>query len=93
MPRPHDLFFQLFQAKDESEVLEVIESHPGIFDDSNWKPLGQNESNYGVVKNQQASPIGALIEKLTNSIDAIMDSHKTWPKAQTSSFTVLPCRF
>lgn len=37
-----------------------------------WFPLGQNENNFGVIENQQASPIAALIEKLTNSIDAIL---------------------
>lgn len=35
-----------------------------------WLPLGGNENNYGVIENQQASPIAALIEKVTNSIDA-----------------------
>jgi len=38
----------------------------------NWRPYGQNESNYGVVENQQASPIPALVEKLINAIDAIL---------------------
>ena len=35
-------------------------------------PYGQNESNFGVVENQQSSPIPALIEKITNGIDAIL---------------------
>lgn len=38
----------------------------------NWHPLGGSENNFGVIENQQASPIAALIEKLTNSIDAIL---------------------
>tara|TARA_R110002050_G_scaffold176775_1_gene309767 strand:+ start:26447 stop:28939 length:2493 start_codon:yes stop_codon:yes gene_type:complete len=66
------LFHALYQAKDEDEVQEVIENNQAIFDDSNWKPLGENKSNYGVVKNQQSSPIAALIEKATNSIDALL---------------------
>ena len=37
-----------------------------------WFPLGNNENNFGVIENQQASPFAALIEKLTNSIDAIL---------------------
>ncbi len=37
-----------------------------------WLPLGRNENNFGVIENQQASPVAALIEKLTNSIDAIL---------------------
>ena len=66
------LFFELFTAKDENDLTNIINSHHNIFDDSNWEPLGGNKSNYGVVKNQQSSPIAALIEKVTNSIDAIL---------------------
>lgn len=72
-----ELFNQLYFAKDEEEVQVIAENNPTIFDDSNWKPLGGNLSNYGVVKNQQSSPIAALIEKLTNSIDAIL-TKKCW---------------
>jgi len=67
-----DLFFSIYNAKDEEELLDIISSHPKIFDDSNWKPLGNNDSNYGVVKNQQSIHIAALIEKITNALDAIL---------------------
>lgn len=66
------LFEVLFSARDEAELQKVIESHPTIFSDANWKPLGDNKSNYGVVKNQQSNPIAALIEKVTNAIDALL---------------------
>lgn len=66
------LFEEIYFSKDEEELTQVIESYPEIFDDSNWKPLGNNKSNYGVVKNQQSNPIAALIEKVTNSIDALL---------------------
>ena len=66
------LFLQLFNAKDELELQAIIDTNNKIFDTSNWKPLGDNESNYGVVKNQQSNPIAALIEKVTNSIDALL---------------------
>ena len=58
--------------KTKNDLLSIIKSYPSIFDDSNWKPLGGNFSNYGVVKNQQSSPIAALIEKVTNAIDALL---------------------
>lgn len=67
-----DLFNKLYSAKDEEDVQEIVNNNIEIFDDSNWKPLGQNKSNYGVVKNQQSNPIAALIEKATNSIDALL---------------------
>lgn len=66
------LFENLFLAKNEEEVDEVIASHPEIFRQENWYPLGGNENNFGVIENQQSSPIAALIEKITNSIDAIL---------------------
>src|SRR5690554_1374445 len=72
MPSLETLFKQIYFSKDEEELNQVLENHPQIFDDVNWKPLGENKSNYGVVKNQQSNPIAALIEKVTNSIDALL---------------------
>lgn len=66
------LFKSLFFAKDEDELNVLIEENHQIFNQGNWKPLGGNYSNYGVVKNQQSNPIAAIIEKITNSIDAIL---------------------
>lgn len=67
------LFQDLFSARTEEDVDTVIESYPHIFgNDDNWYPLGGNKSNFGVIKNQQSSPIAALIEKITNSIDAML---------------------
>ena len=68
-----DIFQALFFAKTEDAVDEVFRRYPEIFENSkNWYPLGGNESNFGVIENQQSSPIAALIEKITNSIDAIL---------------------
>jgi hypothetical protein len=58
--RNSKLFKTLYACKDEFELHEFISSHPALFDDSNWKPLGDNKSNYGIVKNP------------TNSIDALL---------------------
>ncbi|MGB0383776.1 MAG: hypothetical protein ACPGWR_03050 [Ardenticatenaceae bacterium] len=66
------LFHELYHAKNESEVDAVIARHPEIFKSANWSPLGGNESNFGVVENQQSSPVAALVEKITNSIDATL---------------------
>lgn len=66
------LFADLFNAKDEEELHLLIVNQPEIFKRENWRPLGGNYSNYGIVKNQQSNPIAALIEKVTNSIDAIL---------------------
>jgi len=67
-----NLFLKLYQAQNETELQKVIDSIPLFKDQSNWYPLGGNENNFATIENQQASAIGALIEKLTNSIDAIL---------------------
>src|SRR5437879_549458 len=56
------------QADSEVGVANVLEEYKSI----RWEPLGFNRSNFGVIENQQASPVAALIEKITNSIDAIL---------------------
>jgi hypothetical protein len=66
------IFQELFNSQTEEEVDQVLRNNEAVFGADNWKPLGQNESFFGVVKNQQAAPIAALIEKITNSIDAIL---------------------
>ena len=66
------LFFELYRAQTETDVEQIISSKKQLSDSSNWKPLGQNKSNFSIVKNQQSNPIAALIEKITNSIDAIL---------------------
>ena len=71
-PGIRQLFEELYFAKTEDEVDKIIEAHPNIFVQGNWCPLGGNENNFGVIENQQSSPIAALIEKITNSIDAVL---------------------
>ncbi|MDP3147804.1 MAG: hypothetical protein Q8N83_01625 [Ignavibacteria bacterium] len=66
------LFFSLYNSSNEDEVEKVINAYPEIFKQENWHPYGENESFFGVIENQQASPIPALVEKITNSIDAIL---------------------
>lgn len=66
------LFWDLYKASIEKDVDKVLERYRLGADPTYWRPYGQNESNFGVVENQQSSPIPALIEKITNGIDAIL---------------------
>ncbi len=66
------LFEELYTAQTEDDVDKVINAHPEIFKPENWYPLGGHENNFGVIENQQSTPIAALIEKITNSIDAVL---------------------
>ena len=68
------LFEVLFSASCENEVEKLFTGDFSeiLKDSNNWVPLGNLENNFGVIENQQSSPIAALIEKITNSIDAIL---------------------
>lgn len=66
------LFNDLITSQDEQELQKVIDNSSILQDQNNWYPLGGNENNFSTIENQQASSIGALIEKLTNSIDATL---------------------
>jgi hypothetical protein len=65
------LFFQLFSGSEE-DVTQIIESNPDLFKQENWFPYGDDENYFAVIENQQASAIPALVEKITNSIDAVL---------------------
>ena len=67
-----DLFLSLYSAKTENEVDTILLKYPQVFESENWHPLGGIENNFGVIENQQSNPIAALIEKITNSIDAVL---------------------
>jgi len=62
----------LLQSETEEEVIDVLKKH-GYWDDrSAWKPYGNMPNNRSIVGNQQSSSVAALVEKLVNSIDAIL---------------------
>ena len=67
-----ELFKLLYFSPTEEAVESIIQKYPEIFQDGNWLPLGGNENMFGIVRNQQSNPIAALVEKVTNSIDAIL---------------------
>ena len=62
-------FDAALSATSEKQVDELISSHAN---GCSWVPLGANENNFGLIETQQASPVAALVEKITNSIDALL---------------------
>lgn len=66
-----DLFEELYNASTETDVTKIL-NEKASQDNVIWHPYGDSESFFGVIENQQASAIPALVEKITNSIDAIM---------------------
>jgi hypothetical protein len=66
------LFWQLYNANSETEVNDIIKSNELFSNPDNWKPYGGVEANFGTFESQQYHPVPALIEKITNSIDATL---------------------
>lgn len=55
-----------------SEVQAVVSASTSMQNPENWKPYGGIEGNSGPFEIQQNEPIPALIEKITNAIDAAL---------------------
>lgn len=63
----------LLRAETEHEVDSILEKNGCMSDDpSIWRPFGDNENNQGTINNQQDDPTPALIEKIINSVDAVL---------------------
>lgn len=66
-----ELFLKLYKAERESEVSNIIDMY-GMGKDEYWIPYGNKDSNFSVIGNQASNAERALIEKLTNSVDAVL---------------------
>ena len=66
-----ELLELLLGAETEAEVHERLDG-AHMLDVASWLPYGGDSNNSGTFANQQASPRGALVEKIVNSIDAVL---------------------
>lgn len=70
-----ELFYSLIKADSEDDVIDILNSNNlGQFDTKNWKIFGGDDfaNNKALIHGQNSTPVGALIEKLTNSVDALL---------------------
>lgn len=65
-----ELALSLLQADSEAEVIQLLQSAGYWHDATAWRLLGDKDSNYSTIGNQQARPEAALVEKVVNSVDA-----------------------
>ena len=65
------LLDSLLRAETEKHVHDCLREH-NLLDPSHWLPYGGVQNNGGQFLNQQASAQGALVEKIVNSIDAVL---------------------
>lgn len=68
---PKALCIKLIKAETESEVISLLKG-ANYWNDKYWRSYGDIDNNFSIIGNQQASPEGALVEKLVNSIDAVL---------------------
>lgn len=70
--KARELCFELLSSETEDEVIDVLKKWEFWEDADSWKPYGNVQNNRGIVGNQQSSPVAALVEKIVNSIDAVL---------------------
>jgi len=64
----------LLKCETEDEVIKILKQNDFWDNRDCWIPYGNISNNRGIVSNQQSSSVAALVEKLVNSIDAILVS-------------------
>ena len=66
------LCMNLLHADTEEQVISLLQEH-GYWDDPGvWRPFGGKPDNFSTMGNQSSSPDAALVEKLVNSVDAVL---------------------
>ncbi len=66
------LCLSLLSAETEEKVVDLLQRY-GYWEDRDvWKPYGDIPNNRGIVGAQMSSPVAALVEKIVNSLDAVL---------------------
>src|SRR3989338_9598557 len=83
--KPKDLCIALAEAISDEAVVSILKE-AGYWDNpATWRTFNDDESNYSTIGNQSSEPDAALVEKLVNSVDAMLmgacveqeDDHKS----------------
>ena len=67
-----NLSILLAQAESEEEVVSILKDTHLWEDPTVWVDFDKNPNNFATIGNQQSSPDSALVEKIINSVDAIL---------------------
>ncbi|SDK38027.1 hypothetical protein [Sediminibacillus albus] len=66
-----NMAIHLATCESEKEVIDFLKEKD-LWGSKHWRSYGDNENNFSVIGNQQSSPDAALVEKLINSVDAVL---------------------
>lgn len=70
--QPKDLCLALVQCETEDEVIELLKKEKFWDRLEDWQKFGEDENNYSIIGNQQNKPESAIVEKIINSVDAML---------------------
>lgn len=83
-----EILLKLIKAASQEEVTDLINIHQ-FFKNCEWQYYGNQENNAGTIKAQSPDPVGALVEKITNGIDALL-IRMCWDKKIDPTSTQAP---
>lgn len=67
-----DLCLALVLCETEEEVIEILKREKYWDRPDNWQLFGSDENNYSIIGNQQSKAESAIVEKIINSVDAML---------------------
>ena len=67
-----DLCLSLVQCESEEQIISLLKKENYWDKEENWQYFGGDEGNYSIIGNQQSKPEAAIVEKIINSVDAIL---------------------
>ena len=53
-------------------MIDILKKENYWDDNENWQFFGGDENNYSIIGNQQSKPETAIVEKIINSVDAML---------------------
>jgi len=79
----------LLRADTEGEVIQILRNK-GFWDYPElWRYYGDKEDNFSIIGNQQSRPEAALVEKVVNSVDAVL-MNECWLRSMSPEDSSAP---
>lgn len=66
------LAIALADCETEADIIRLLKDEHLWEDSSRWRNFGDNENNWSTIGNQQSEADAALVEKIVNSVDALL---------------------
>ena len=67
-----ELAIALAKCDSEKDIISILKNEHKWDDSACWRAFGDNDNNWSTIGNQQSEADAALVEKIVNSIDALL---------------------